>query len=172
MIDYKTLIIKWHKKAVVEDDPFSCFIFQYLAFIALISKYAYSSCSTDREVIDNLKRDSKIKSKYLESLVIGDVEDAWDAISEELNTRPLGLGNLGNRDVRENSHWDVQNGNHSGVIRNTEDWANMVECVYSIRINLFHGSKNPDNKRDQLLITNGQLVLKPLVEILINEYLQ
>ncbi|HEX2792143.1 MAG TPA: hypothetical protein VHO23_00250, partial [Candidatus Paceibacterota bacterium] len=52
-----------------------------------------------------------------------------------------------------------------GKIRNLEDWENMVEFWHSIRNNLFHGSKNPQDERDQLLIGNGYKTLNPLVEL-------
>jgi len=56
-----------------------------------------------------------------------------------------------------------------GKIRNLEDWENMVEFWHSIRNNLFHGSKEPEDERDQLLVENGYKTLKALVEIFIME---
>ena len=54
-----------------------------------------------------------------------------------------------------------------GKIRDLNDWENMVEFWHSIRNNLFHGSKNPQDDRDQLLIENGYKTLSPLVGILL-----
>ena len=56
-----------------------------------------------------------------------------------------------------------------GVIHSLNDWENMVEFWYSIRNNLFHGSKNPENERDQFLAKYGFKTLKELMEIFINE---
>ena len=42
----------------------------------------------------------------------------------------------------------------SGVIHGLDDWKNMVEFWYSIRNNLFHGGKNPQDNRDLLFVEN------------------
>ena len=47
-----------------------------------------------------------------------------------------------------------------GVIHDLKDWENMVEFWYSIRNNLFHGAKNPQDERDQFLIENGYKTLR------------
>jgi hypothetical protein len=59
-----------------------------------------------------------------------------------------------------------------GIIHNMEDWENMVEFWYSIRNNLFHGAKDPEEKRDQILIQNGYITLRELVQILLDEKIE
>ncbi|MBN2487833.1 MAG: hypothetical protein JXA98_02260 [Methanosarcinaceae archaeon] len=53
------------------------------------------------------------------------------------------------------------------IIRNKKDWVNMVEFWYSLRNNLLHGIIDPENDEYGLLIKNGYITLKPLVELLI-----
>lgn len=170
-MDYKGLIRRWHGKAADEKDIFSRFVFEYLTFIAILSKFAFPGKNTDRKVIEALKQSSEIRDIYLDTLVSGDIQDAWEEIIQELKDRPLGLGNLGNQEARENKDWDMSRGQSSGTIDNLTDWRNMIETIYTLRNNLFHGSKDPEIKRDQLLIENGYVVLLPLVEILIGKYI-
>jgi hypothetical protein len=56
-----------------------------------------------------------------------------------------------------------------GIIRDLDDWENMVECWHSIRNNLFHGGKNPHERRGQLAVKNGYKTLRPLVEIFLSD---
>ncbi|MEK7195421.1 MAG: hypothetical protein AAB655_01870 [Patescibacteria group bacterium] len=37
-------------------------------------------------------------------------------------------------------------------INDCRNYAEVIEVIYRIRCNLFHGNKNPDKKRDMLLI--------------------
>jgi len=46
---------------------------------------------------------------------------------------------------------------------------NMVEFWHSIRNNLFHGAKNPENERDQFAVKYGYRTLNELMEIMLNE---
>lgn len=43
----------------------------------------------------------------------------------------------------------------------------MVEFWSAIRNNLFHGTKDPQDKRDRILVENGYKTLRELVEILL-----
>ena len=57
----------------------------------------------------------------------------------------------------------------SGCIRDDKDWENMVEFIYVVRNNLFHGGKDPEDERDQYFVEHAYKLLRPLVEILLNE---
>jgi len=65
-----------------------------------------------------------------------------------------------------------ENARECGVLVSLYDWENMVEFWYSIRNNLFHGGKDPDVARDQLMVKNGYLTLRELLEMLLNEQLR
>ena len=43
------------------------------------------------------------------------------------------------------------------------DWENMVEFWYTIRNNLFHGSKKLDIERDEFLVEYGYKTLSSLM---------
>lgn len=173
------LIRNWHIKAS-NDDYFSKFIFEYLAFIAFLKKKKFINTKLDREAIQKLKRDNKTKEQYFSELSSNNVATrAWNKIIKELNN--VRLGNISrNGDGDEEIKWwnyfyDQLNSKTttddkkiSGVIHNTKDWENMIEFWYSIRNNLFHGGKNPQDTRDLLVIENGYKTLKPLMAIFLN----
>jgi len=52
-------------------------------------------------------------------------------------------------------------------IKNEKDWQNIIETVYVIRNNLFHGSKQYSRERDNNLVKAAYPILSWLNEILI-----
>ena len=146
VILYKKLIRNWHEKATTED-YFSKFVFEYLAFSAIIRKYVNATSKGDRDAIELLKSDEDIKQSYL--LKINPEEDRTKLI-EYLKENP------------------VVNGKKKVYIRDNKDWLNMIELIYSVRNNMFHGCKDPEDKRDQFLVEHAYKLLRPLVEILLH----
>ncbi|MDD2753428.1 MAG: hypothetical protein PHT44_02375 [Candidatus Portnoybacteria bacterium] len=177
-MNYNQLIINWHVKAS-DDDFFSKFVFEYLAFIAFLKKKKFTNSQNDRAAIQFLKQDESIKIKYLNKVLNNvDLHLSWEEIKKELKIARLGnvSGNSGN--VEEIKWWNCSHsdlGGHAiddknkvkGYIYNLEDWENMVEFWYSIRNNLFHGAKNPEDRRDRLFVEHGYKTLNPLVQILL-----
>jgi len=53
------------------------------------------------------------------------------------------------------------------TIKDSNDWNNIVEALYWIRNNLFHGHKLPNNKRDQKLVEIGYNLLSGFNDYLI-----
>jgi hypothetical protein len=174
-LNYDELIRNWHTK-VSGEDYFSKFIFQYLAFIAFVKKKKFTNTRTDREAIQKLKRDAAIQYIYLEKIETDTIlKDSWLQIIEELSQARLGNMNrntVGEEDLRwwncSSSHFDQKDADDqeksAGVVHDLTDWRNMVEFWYAIRNNLFHGGKNPQDKRDHLFVTHGFITLKPLVQ--------
>lgn len=161
----------WHEKD--PEDYFSGYVFQYLSFIAYLKRKKYIWISKDRGVIQSLKRETTIKDIYI-SLVWSNKElrDAWQEIKDELNKTPL--GNISHNWVvsEDDKWWNCSADNCSatatkGIIKGADDWENMVEFWYAIRNNLFHGGKDPQDIRDEFLVTQWYITLKPFVEILI-----
>jgi hypothetical protein len=178
--DYKRAILSWHKKASFKFDYFIKFISEYLAFIAFINTQLYLGLDNDRLKIQRLKRNNKIKNLYLNSIVGNRIVlSSWDKVIEELNRFPLGNVSQDATSIQEIKWWNFsgknlnskrnqEERNLTGRIYSTRDWENMVEFWYSIRNNLFHGTKDPELERDRLLVSNGFKTLKPLVQIFIS----
>ena len=179
-MEYKDLIRNWHHKAS-DEDYFSKFVFEYLAFIAHLKTQKYSSRDKDRQSIQKLKRESELKSKYLKRISeSSEMIENWQKIKREFDHSRLGNASKDLNEVEEiewlncshdnlNQKTEEEKGRLKGVIHSLEDWENMVEFWYSIRNNLFHGAKNPENERDQFAVKYGYLTLKELMEIMLNE---
>ena len=157
-------------------------MFKYLAFIAYLRTKLYREARKDRRAIQLLKRDSNIRESYLEKIRTDNyTKNNWIKIKEELDRERLGTVSEDLMDVEEIKWWncshdDLQQKTEeekrklNGVIHSLEDWENMVEFWYSVRNNLFHGIKNPEEWRDQFAVKYGYKTLRELVKILLNEH--
>ncbi len=178
-MDYDQLIKNWHTKASEGGDYFSRFVFEYLSFIAFLKKRKYIESNNDRTAIQSLKQDEDICGAYLATIQKNtELIDAWNEISAELTKKSLANVSANGDGVEEIKWWNnssttlnnTTQENHElakGVLYGLDDWGNMVEFWYSIRNNLFHGGKDPQEERDRLLIENGYKTLSPLVKILL-----
>lgn len=179
-MNYKELIKNWHTKAS-EEDYFSKFVFEYLAFIAHLKTQIYRSNNLDRHAIQEFKRNQEIKQKYIRRInTNSSLKEDWEYIKQKLEETRLGNASRDLNDVEEIKWWNCTHNELSqmtpeeknktkGVIHSLEDWGSMVEFWYSIRNNLFHGAKDPDRERDQFAVKYGFKTLKELMEILLNE---
>ena len=178
-MDYNQLIRNWHTKAA-DEDFFSKYVFEYLAFIGFLKRVKFINQNGDSNAVRELKNDTHNMGTYLEKIEqTPELKEAWGKIIHELDARPLGEVDENNGDVHTIWYWscsceNINNPkNHiceeQGKIRGLHDWKNMVEFWHSIRNNLFHGSKDPHDERDQLLVENGYKTLHPLVEILLSD---
>lgn len=175
-MSYKRLIKSWHLKAS-EEDYFSKFMFEYLAFIAYVKTQLSQGAGNDRRAIQKLKRNNDIKRKYLEKLNNqNSFKKSWRMIKKELENAPLGKASRHRVETEEIKWWNCshnelnqktheEKSKLTGVIHSLSDWENMVEFWYSIRNNLFHSTKDPEVKRDRLLVEHGYKTLRPQVEI-------
>jgi len=175
-MSYKRLIKSWHLKAL-EEDYFSKFMFEYLAFIAYVNTELSQGAGNDRRSIQELKRNNDIKRQYLEKLNNqSSLKRSWERIQRELEKASLGNASRDNVEIEQIKYWNCSHNESNqktheeknkltGVIHSLSDWENMVEFWYSIRNNLFHGTKDPEVRRDKMLVEYGYKTLRPLVEI-------
>ncbi len=179
--NYRQLINNWHAKAS-EEDYFSKFVFEYMAYIAFLMKVKFENVRNERAAVQRLKRDIDIKERYLQRIDNRlELSEAWRNIKGELDRSPLGNASRNRNYIEELPFWNCphdhdnqktphENTKASGVIHDLADWENMIEFWQAIRNNLFHGTKNPEDDRDQLLTENGFKTLRPLVEILLSNH--
>ena len=178
-MNFLQLIQNWHTKAS-DEDYFSKYVFEYLAFIAFLKKIKYIDAETDRRAIQHLKQDNTFKKAYLKKVNDApNLREAWEKITEELDSTSLVNVSCSGDEAEEIKWWNCSSDHlgdqvqgeqqtAKGVIHGLGDWENMVEFWHSVRNNLFHGGKNPQDERDQLLIENGYKTLRPLVEIFLS----
>src|SRR5215213_7648394 len=89
-MNYDQLIKNWHSKAS-DEDYFSKFVFEYLAFVAYLRKKPFREVSNDRAAIQTLKQDDAIRSRYLERIERErELKAAWGTVSGELERLRVG----------------------------------------------------------------------------------
>ena len=179
-MDYNQLVRNWHSKAS-EEDYFSKFVFEYLAFIAHIKTQKYNGSDKDRDAIQQLKRDNSIKEMYLSKIQeTKKLKKYWQKVIDELKRARLGNVSRDLNNVEEIKWWNCSHSEINqmtseeekkikGMINGFDDWENMVEFWYSIRNNLFHGAKSPSDRRDQLVVKYGFLTLYELMRIMLDD---
>lgn len=179
-MNYNQLIRNWHTKAS-EEDYFSKFVFEYLAFIAHLKTQLFDSADSDRTAIQKLKQNTTIRDRYLARIESNaKFRQNWQHIKDTLDRVRLGNASRNLNTVEEIKWWNCshdelqqqttdEKAKLKGVIHSLEDWENMVEFWHSVRNNLFHGAKNPENERDQFAVKYGYLTLQELMEIMLNE---
>lgn len=179
-MDVDRLIKNWHIKAS-EEDYFSKFVFEYLAFIAYLRKTKFISeeGEKDRNTIQRLKRDNETKTDYLKRIQSNKkLKSAWEEIKKEFDKKPFHDAARLSLGYDEHTWWNCSHAHDNqktpedkakagGIIHNLEDWENMVEFWYCVRNNLFHGEKDPEHKRDEFAVEFGYKTLSELVEILL-----
>ena len=154
--NYNQLIHLWYWKATTED-YFSKFIFLYLAFDATLRKKYFVNSMTDRDGITSLKNALQVKREYLKVIKLeGTVLDELNSLIRELNKSPLKNISRNNGKIEEIT------------IKNIDDWDNIIEFIYVVRNNLFHGEKSPESFRDIIMVKFAYILLKQLVELLIS----
>ncbi len=154
--NYDQLIFSWYKKST-EEDYFSKFIFLYLAFDGLLRKKFFINSKNDREAIESLKKKEKIRDTYLGFIKMDrEVVVSFESIIRELKNKPL-------RNVSRNNGEIIEI-----TVKDTSDWQNLIEFIYTVRNNLFHGEKNPEELRDWSMVYYAYKLLKPLVDIMLS----
>jgi hypothetical protein len=172
-MDIDRLIKNWHNKAS-EEDYFSKFVFEYLAFIAFLSKKKFRNEIKDRPVIQKLKQDNPTKTAYLRRIQNSEeLKKTWEPIKREFDRVPFHHSNgrawWNCSHLNLNQQTTEEKGKRKGVIHSLEDWENMVEFLYLVRNNLFHGQKDVEDERDKFAVEFGYKTLRELVELLLEE---
>lgn len=170
--NYMDLIVGWHLKAAEEDDYFSQFVFEYLAFIAHVKSNVFYKAPSERQVIQSLKRDQIRQARYAQQVNSdAGLMEVLRHLRAELNGRPLHNSSY-DLDYPEIDRWWNSSGpapsddqtSPRGVIRAVDDWENLVEFWYSVRNNLFHGGKHPQDSRDAFLVEHAYKTLKVFMD--------
>lgn len=135
----KELIRVWFHKAQVETDIFSKFVFLWFCFNAWLA--FKSNRETDGNMINWLKR-NRSSDLYIAYQSIIDSEADSTPIEELVNLSPI-YGEVSHQRLARRA--DIR-------INDKNDFDNLIEAIYRIRCNLFHGRKDADLRRDQELV--------------------
>lgn len=153
--DYRKRIIlkvkSWRKIAKKYDDYFIKFALEYFAFIALLRiNYSKNEYVIDRNLIDSLKKSIRNNRNIIKESNIRDLKTLLDE-------KPL------RKWKRDGSYEPIW-------IKSLDDFDSVIEAVYQIRNNLFHGRKGHNICRDQNLVKVGYNILTDINDFLLRKF--
>lgn len=149
----RNLVKGWYRKARREGDSISRFVFFWVCFNAWLA--FESGRETDRGMINWLKTEgrSRLRAAYdtaRGSSVFRRDLDALVALAPISSSTP--------------GRWpDVS-------ISSAEDFTHIVEGIYRVRCNLFHGGKSANDVRDQKLVKVCARILEKWVGNLVGSW--
>jgi hypothetical protein len=137
----KNIVQTWYKKGTLETDPFNKFICFWISFNAIyMSRYPVDG---DKACIREVKKDAHFTSEY-KNLLKG------HAFQNKI-TALIALGTITNE----------KNGDRYSF--STNDFPALIEVLYQIRNNLFHGGKNVSEQRDLDVVSAAHPILSELL---------
>lgn len=135
----RKLVIDWFRfsqgQAISEFDVFDKFALLWISFNAW-GKYK-SKKESDRKMLNWSKKNSVLNTKFAELLNID-----HDFIKDVTTLQGL-------CPIRRNKKY---NNSYEANITNINNFDEVLEVIYAIRCNFFHGQQSPDDRRDQTLI--------------------
>lgn len=139
-------VMEWRRVAQEQKDPFLRFVIEYIAFNALYrSKYGYES--SDCTIIGKLKKD--IPSKIISPKKVEKLKN----LAPIANVRNI----------------YIERGRKEITAEDLDDAKNVIDAIYCIRNNLFHGDKQYSLERDQLLVEVGYDILIDINDWLVGQ---
>lgn len=153
-VEVKDLIKDWHRnKAKNERDPFFRFLCHWICFNAWLDYQ--SKKSTDRAMLNWLKLQTQDTSDIMASYEAMKLTTVGNQNLQSLTTMCPILDSKGRGDIS---------------IRDINDRDNIIEAIYKIRCNLFHGNKRSSSTRDTKLVTCANQIMTEWIDDLINTW--
>jgi hypothetical protein len=135
-LEVRSLVKGWHQRTRREADLISRFVFLWFCFNAWLTYE--SEEDTDREMIKWLAGPRASASQLRASFDLASKSDVFVGYLKALaGLSPISSTGRRRREVR---------------IDSPEDFSGIVESVYQVRCNLFHGGKRASDLRDQKLV--------------------
>jgi len=152
----RNLVKAWHQRARAERDLISKFVFLRFCFNAWL---AYESNEdTDREMIDWLK--GRGGGRLPAAIQLRHRRERRNEPVPRLLKTLVGLSPISSTGRRQR---EVR-------IDSPDDFSGIVEGVYQVRCNLFHGGKQPSDARDQKLVAVCARILEKWVGNLVGSW--
>lgn len=143
-INTKDLIKSWYRsKALNEQEPFFKFLCLWICLNAWLSHQSQEI--SDRRMINWLKSQDKSTCDILVGYeAMRETTQGSGAIKILVQYSPI-ADSSGRREAIE--------------IKNLDDRDNIIEAIYRIRCNLFHGGKSSTNTKDRELVQCANVIL-------------
>jgi hypothetical protein len=148
MTNVRTVINEWFRLAVERhpDDPFFSFIALWIAFNAhYISRYHFDRDArvSDHKYVRRFAQEAAHVQHHRRLLANDDYHDAVGILTQH-----------GVQDIISGKRYEITR---------TEDLLAVLETVYQVRCNLFHGGKLRDDPRDLQLTAAAFVIVKHLL---------
>lgn len=140
----RKLIKAWVARARLENDAYVRFFILYMCVDAWMT--ASTSKDSDQQKLKWLKTSDNVLKKY------------WNNTPHK-NVPLNGIKAMGQIEYLLPS----KRGQHE-QLNDIEDFSQVVDILYQIRCNLFHGGKSPNNRRDSRLVWLSANVLQTWLE--------
>ena len=155
--------LAWYEYALATgDDSVGKFMMNWIAFNWIYCKY---SGGTDRRQIENLCTE---RQGELEGYNPFDDEEAIKVFKKKPVLDGRGGNHRRERPVcpSQMDPWQLHDGLCNG------DGLEKIQCllltIYQVRCNLFHGSKEPHDERDQKLVRSSATIMQGYMEALLH----
>ena len=132
------IIRTWYERAQSAEDRFDKFIYLWIAFDAFATNY--SEKEWPKQVRKNIEKDSLLTNCYVSSMKNNDFSRE---IRELQKLCPV-------YDTRKKFLNDPK---YSVTISDPNNFKEVINVLYKIRNNLFHGGKSPNEERDKKLVS-------------------
>lgn len=136
----------WKLRAGCQEDRFVQFFILYMCLDAWIS--SQTRVDSDRKKINWLKKDENRLRIYWEQIGF-DKPSLADALDDMLDIRLV-----------DNMSPIFRIRHPNATLTRKSDFKELIEFIYLVRCNLFHGDKNPWHFRDQRLVDDGAVILE------------
>ena len=145
----QSLVTGWHQRARRErNDPISQFVFLWICFNAWLSYE--SGLDADAAMLSWLKGAARERSQLVTSFDLATASDTF-----RTNLRALaGLSPI---------HGTRRSNPRVVHIAGDQDFDGIVDGIYQVRCNLFHGGKRANDARDQKLVMASARILEKWV---------
>lgn len=142
----KKIIETWKEKGNKENDEFSKFICYWIAFNCWL--YTITDEIGDRNALIKLYKKSSTNNKF-KKLVCDNKNNLKDKVKNLKEVCPI-------KNNRKNGC--------EKTISKADDFEEVMNVIYEIRCNLFHGSKSDEDLRDSEVIKGAVPVLEIIVK--------
>ncbi len=164
-----SLIRSWHEKA--KEDYFSSYIFEYLAFEAFLKKFKYSESEIrqaagnkkERSYIQHFKNEPNYNKVWVQ--LLSENEELLrntESLRDYLQMEPLLANNWWACSAYTYANCSVPA--NLGMISDVNNLGEIIEFWYYVRNNLFHATKDPNDERDERLVTYAYQTLSVFME--------
>jgi len=165
----------WGERNCQKDEAFEPFVFAWFAF------NGWAACVTDthidREIIDALAADQTINNDFAQAIQNNQNVSASVEIFSELlpifdvkSLRRRGILRNIREDRRERVAYYLSHGanqfdprcwqrHHDAGEVTPADWGHILNAIYKVRCNLFHGLKAAHSEMDQAIVHSAYLAL-------------